>query len=207
MSCGGLLPNIGFNASRIAQCCDTIYPKEKRIGIPRVVVGRAVLGARTISEAIQRAISPHRAAGYNHLIAYESGELYNIEVSARNFAILYGTAGYLAHANHYSSSKMQLLEEEGEELIGSQVRYYRAVRLIASVDKHDLISLQTIQRDHVNLPYSICCHATLGENPYEREKTICALVMDLTEKVLYMTWGNPCQNLYYRPNPRLAILF
>jgi isopenicillin-N N-acyltransferase-like protein len=197
MSYGGLLPNIGFNASGIAQCCDTVYPKEKRIGIPRVVVGRAVLGARTISEAIQRAISPHRAAGYNHLIAHESGELYNIEVSARNFAVLYGATGYLAHTNHYLSSKMQQLEEEAEELISSQVRYYRAARLIERIEKHDLISLQTIQRDHINFPYSICCHATFGENPYDREKTICALVMDLTEKVLYLTWGNPCQNLYY----------
>lgn len=197
MSYGGLLPNIGFNASGIAQCCDTVYPKEKRIGIPRIVVARAVLGARTISEAIQRAISPHRAAGYNHLIAHESGELYNIEVSARNFSLLYGTKGYLAHTNHYLSSKMQLLEEEAETLIGSHVRYYRAVRLIESKEKHDLTSLQAIQRDHINFPYSICCHATLGENPYDREKTICALVMDLSEKVLYLTWGNPCQSLYY----------
>jgi len=197
MSYGGLLPNVGFNSEGIAQCCDTVYPKEKRIGIPRVVVGRAVLGAKTISEAIQRAISPHRAAGYNHLIAHESGELYNIEVSARNFAILYGEKGYLVHTNHYLSNKMQVLEEEPDELIGSQVRYYRAMRLIEKVEKHDVISLQTIQRDHVNFPDSICNHATFGENPYDREKTICAMVMDLTEKVLYFTWGNPCQNLYY----------
>jgi len=197
MNYGGLLPNIGFNKAGIAQCCDTVYPKEKRIGIPRAVVGRAVLGAKTIGEAIQRAISPHRAAGYNHLVAHESGELYNVEVSARNFAILYGEKGYLAHANHYLSAKMQSIEEEPEDLVGSHVRYNRALRMIKEKEDHDIASLQEIQRDHVNFPYSICCHATHLANPYEREKTICALVMDLNEKVIYLAWGNPCQNLYY----------
>ncbi|GAB4476900.1 MAG: acyl-CoA--6-aminopenicillanic acid acyl-transferase [Anaerolineales bacterium] len=197
MSYGGLLPNVGLNAAGIAQCCDTVYPKEKRVGIPRVVVGRAVLGARTISDAIHRAISPHRAAGYNHLIAHESGEIYNVEVSARNFAIQYGEMGFLAHANHYLSQKMQVIEDEPEELIGSQVRYFRVLRLIKETDKHDLASLQQIQRDHVNYPNSICCHATEPENPYDREKTICAMVMDLTEKTVYLAWGNPCQSLYY----------
>ncbi len=197
MSYGGLLPNIGLNAAGIAQCCDTVYPKEKRIGIPRPVVARAVLGARTIGEAIYRAIPPHRAAGYNHLIVHESGELYNIEVSAHNFAVLYGEDGKVVHTNHYLSAKMQSIEEQPEDLIGSQVRYHRAKRLIIEKDYHDLSSLQAIQRDHVNFPFSICCHATHLPNPFEREKTICALVMDLTEKIMLVAWGNPCENLYY----------
>lgn len=197
MNYGGLLPNIGLNAAGIAQCCDTVYPKEKRIGIPRVVVGRAVLGAKTINDAIYRAISPHRAAGYNHLIVHESGELYNIEVSAQNFAIQYGKTGYVVHTNHYLSPKMQALEEEAEQLIGSQVRYFRALRMVREIKRHTLTSLQAIQRDHVNYPYSICCHMNHLENPYDREKTICALVMDLTERIIYMALGNPCQNLYY----------
>ncbi|HBY94706.1 MAG TPA: hypothetical protein DEP84_12225, partial [Chloroflexi bacterium] len=36
MTYGGLLPNIGFNAAGIAQCCDSIHPSDRRIGIPRV---------------------------------------------------------------------------------------------------------------------------------------------------------------------------
>ncbi|MCX8062058.1 MAG: C45 family peptidase, partial [Anaerolineales bacterium] len=127
----------------------------------------------------------------------ESGELYNVEVSARNFAILYGKSGYVVHTNHYLSTKMQAIEEESEQLIGSQVRYFRALRMIRETKRHTLTSLQVILRDHVNFPYSICCHMTHLENPYDREKTISALVMDLSEKVIYMAWGNPCQNLYY----------
>ena len=53
MTYGGLLPNIGFNADGIAQCCDTVYPTDIRIGIPRVWFRRAVLAARTPGDAIR----------------------------------------------------------------------------------------------------------------------------------------------------------
>jgi isopenicillin-N N-acyltransferase like protein len=53
MTYGALLPNIGLNAYGIAQCCDSVYPTDSRIGIPRVVVSRAVLAARTPGGAIR----------------------------------------------------------------------------------------------------------------------------------------------------------
>ena len=46
MTYGGLLPNVGFNAYGIAQLIDSVYPNDSRIGIPRLVVSRAVLAAR-----------------------------------------------------------------------------------------------------------------------------------------------------------------
>ena len=42
---GGLLPNIGFNECGIAQCCNSVYPNDARIGVPRIFVSRAVLGS------------------------------------------------------------------------------------------------------------------------------------------------------------------
>jgi len=66
MTYGGLLPNIGFNANGIAQCCDTVYPTDSRIGIPRLFVSRAVLSAPTIADAIRSTLVPHRAAGCSH---------------------------------------------------------------------------------------------------------------------------------------------
>jgi isopenicillin-N N-acyltransferase-like protein len=83
MTYGALLPNIGFNAEGIAQCCDSVYPSDSRIGTPRLIVSRAVLSARTPADAIRFTLSPQRAAGYNHLIVHESGEIYNVEVSSR----------------------------------------------------------------------------------------------------------------------------
>lgn len=197
MTYGGLLPNIGFNGAGVAQCCDSVYPNDSRIGIPRVFVSRAVLGAENPGEAIGHMLVSHRAAGYNHLLAHESGELYNVEVSARRFAILYAEDGYVVHTNHFLDPQMQAIESEPDELIGTRVRYFRALRLLRNAPLHTVKSLQAIQRDHINYPNSICCHPDETRAAIDREKTINALVMDLTTRAMHLAWGNPCVNQYH----------
>jgi isopenicillin-N N-acyltransferase like protein len=197
MTYGGLIPNIGFNAFGIAQCCDSVYPTDSRIGIPRLVVSRAVLAAKSPADAIRNAVLPRRAAGYNHLIAVESGEMYNVEVSARKFGILYADDNYIAHTNHYLDPGMQAIESEPDELIGTRVRYFRTIRLLKQTRKHTLKSLQEIQRDHINFPSAICNHADLEIDPFDREKTINAMVIDLTSRAMHIAWGNPCMNSYH----------
>ncbi len=197
MTYGALLPNIGFNAAGIAQCCDSVYATDSRIGTPRVIVSRAVLSAATPADAIRYTLSAQRAAGYNHLIAHESGEMYNVEVSARRFAVLGSQDGSIAHTNHYLHPHMQEVESEPDELVSTRVRHFRALRLLGLTPCHDLASIQAIQRDHVNYQDSICNHAIDEQQPLDREKTITALLMDLTERRLWATWGNPCENEYF----------
>jgi isopenicillin-N N-acyltransferase-like protein len=197
MTYGGLLPNVGFNAYGIAQLIDSVYPTDSRIGIPRLVVARAVLAAKRISGAIGRALVPHRAAGYNHLLAHESGEMYSIEVSSRRFEILHGTDGYMVHTNHYLAPNMKEIESDPEELISSRVRYFRTLRLLRQNQTHTIKTLQAIQKDHVNLPNSICNHAIEWQDPLDREKTINAMVIDVTAREMHIAWGNPCQNSYH----------
>ena len=197
MSYGGLLPNIGINEAGICQCCDTVYPNDTRIGIPRVIVSRAILGAKTIGEAIHRSLVPLRAAGYNHLLAHECGEIYNVEVSAYKFDILYGEEGYLVHTNHYLSPKMQAIENQPDELIHTRVRYHRALHLLKQENKHTAETLQAILRDHVNYPESICNHSIFEDAPLDREKTIVSMVMDVTERKMEAAWGSPCVNSYH----------
>ena len=197
MTYGGLLPNIGFNSAGIAQCCDTVYPTDSRIGIPRIFVSRAVLSARTPGEAIDHTLVPHRAAGYNHLLVHESGELYNVEVSARKFAILYGHENYIVHTNFYLDPTMQTVEYEPDELINTRVRYFRALRLLRQSDAHTIKTLEAIQCDHMNYPNSICNHLEPHLAPLDRQKTINAMIIDLTAKAMHFAWGNPCQNNYH----------
>ncbi|MBC8332344.1 MAG: hypothetical protein H8E28_10220 [Anaerolineae bacterium] len=197
MTYGGLIPNIGFNAHGIAQLIDTVYPNDSRIGIPRLVVSRAVLAAKTPGGAIKRTLIPHRAAGYNHLIVHESGEIYSVEVSARRFSIIYNKDGYVVHTNNYLSANMQEIENEPEELISSRIRYFRALRLLNQSKRHTIQSLQAIQRDHVNYPNSICKHDFGEGHLLDSEKTINAMVIDLTAREMHIAWGNPCKNSYH----------
>lgn len=196
MTYGALLPNIGLNAAGISQSCNSVYPNDARIGIPRVIVSRSVLGCRTPVEAINRMIIPNRAAGYNHLLAHERGELFNVEVSAKQYAILYGKDGYVVHANNFLDPQMMSIEADPDELVGSKLRYFRALRLLTQTPKHSVDTMQTILRDHINYPSSICNHALDEQNPMDSQKTINSLVMDLTDRVIYLAWGNPCENKY-----------
>jgi len=197
MNYGGLLPNIGFNAYGIAQLIDSVYPNDSRIGLPRIVVARAVFAAETPGDAIRAVLVSHRAAGYNHLLVHESGEMYCVEVSARDFELIYGKDGYLVHTNHYVSNKMRAREKDPGKVIDSQVRYHRASRLLDQNEMHNIKTLQAIQRDHVNFSNSICNHAVDLSDPLDREKTITALVIDLSAREMHIAWGNPCENPYH----------
>lgn len=197
MTYGGLIANVGFNAYGISQLINTVYPNDSRIGIPRLVLSRAVLAAKNPGDAIKHALIPHRAAGYNHLISHESGEMYSVEVSARRFSIINNKEGCLVHANHYVAPNMQEIEADPEELISSRIRHFRAQRLLSKSQKHTIETLQAIQQDHVNYPNSICKHDFGTGNLLEREKTINSLVIDLTTREMHIAWGNPCQNTYH----------
>lgn len=197
MTYGGLLPNIGFNAFGVAQCCDTVYARDSRIGIPRVIVSRAILAAPAPGKAIRHMLAPQRAAGYNHLLAHESGELYNVEVSAHHFAVLNSDQGRVVHTNHYLDAQMRAIEDEPDELIETRVRYARADRLLRQSRVHTPDSLKAILRDHVNYPESICNHAVHSDRPMDRKKTVCSLIMDLTTREMHLAWGTPCLNEYH----------
>ena len=195
---GGLLPNIGFNQDGIAQCCDSVYPNDSRLGIPRIFVARAVLACRTLSDALSAAVMKKRAAGYNHLIGHESGELYNLEASARQFAAHYASQGLIAHTNHYLDFRLQQIEQQPETLLRSHVRLNRAERLLRTMAPHSTESFARILADHVNRPNSICCHDVETPIAFERSKTIASIMIDLTEKCIYIAVGSPCQATYQR---------
>jgi len=195
---GGLLPNIGFNACGIAQCCDSVYPSDARVGVPRILVSRGVLAARTLSDAIRAACNRRRDAGYNHLIAHESGEIYNVEVSARQFEMLHSDDGMESHANHYLHPRMQAIEKDSGDLVNSRVRLNRARRLMAAqrgtADRH---SIQAILADHMNFPQSICNHIVADDTPLDRQQTIASLVIDLSARTMHAAWGTPCCNEFF----------
>ncbi|HMK07595.1 MAG TPA: C45 family peptidase [Anaerolineales bacterium] len=194
VSYGGLLPNIGFNAAGIAQCCDTVYATDVRLGIPRTIVARHVLTAGSIEEAAEFAVNPHRAAGYNHLLASAEGTIFNLEASAARSRRVPSAGGLTAHTNHYLSPAMVSVEVEPETRLRSRARLTRARRRLEQEAGHiDEAGLMDVLADHDGFPYSICSHVLEEPSPLDNQQTIASLVMDLTHRTMTAGWGNPCR--------------
>jgi isopenicillin-N N-acyltransferase-like protein len=196
MTYGPLLVNIGLNEHGIGVAINSVYPTDARVGVPRVVFSRAVLNLRTIGEAIRACVPKLRAGGYNYVLADPNGELYSIETSPTTQDILYGEDGWIVHTNHYLSPKMREIEQPGT-YSSSNARYNRARRLLkAQLGRVSVESLQTLLRDHVNFPDSICLHEDPDDPPHDRGVTLISLVLDLTERVLCAAPNPPCESPY-----------
>ena len=120
-----------------------------------------------------------------------------MEVSSLRFYVIYGEDGYKVNTNNYLSQTMCSIENSPEDLVNSRVRYFRALGLLKRTPRHTVKSLQAIQSDHVNYPDSICNHSIEARIPLDDEKTINALILDLTTREMHIVWGSPCVNPYH----------
>ena len=193
---GGLLPCIGLNAAGLAQCCDSVYPTDSRVGVPRAFVARSVLGASDLAEAARRAAHPDREAGYNHLVINQEGDILSLEASALRHAVLPDQAGALVHTNHYLDPGMREIETDPEGLTRSRLRYDRASELLYDGRPHSRASLARILADHQNSPSSICSHPQEFRDPLDQYATIASVIVDLSEMTLHVAPGRPCSSSF-----------
>jgi isopenicillin-N N-acyltransferase-like protein len=56
--------------------------------------------------------------------------------------------------------------------------------------------LQACLRDHDNFPDSVCRHIHPDDPPEEACPTVVSVVMDLNERTLWLSDGQPCEHLY-----------
>ncbi|MGD9962681.1 MAG: C45 family autoproteolytic acyltransferase/hydrolase [Thermoplasmata archaeon] len=202
MTMGGLEWIIGLNSAGLTLTGNSLYQNDIRVGVPKLFVAPQVLASKTPGEALSAATPAHRASSYNNNITHSSGEMYCVEGTATDFAVLYPDDGYLVHANHYLHPRLMKYETafggEGIRTIegasSTVVRYHRALRLIRSqlgdVTKESLMGILT---DHVNRPGSICRHVRKEDPPHERTKTTFAVVLDPVKLKMHLCIGNPCE--------------
>jgi isopenicillin-N N-acyltransferase like protein len=102
----------------------------------------------------------------------------------------------LAHANHFESRLA--VDDQGRKLLpGSILRYCRAGKLLGrAAGEIEISALQSILRDQVNPPSSICRHADQRAHELEQLQTNASIVMDLSEGVMLICKGQPCEEQY-----------
>jgi len=191
---GGFTLNQGFNDRGIGSVGNALYSNDLKPGIPKLLAYREIMRSTFIEDAIRRCIRPERANGNNHIIANEDGEIYDLEVSAMRYGLIYAGGSFLAHTNHFTKAGM--LDLDGwADLLNSRIRLNRLNRMLEErFGRIDIETLKVILSDHVNYPKSICKHVEAGVN--ETVATIGSVIIDLTNRSLMATSGNPCKGTF-----------
>ena len=183
----GLFTSIGINANHLALTGAEVSANDERIGVPRLLIARAILSASTFSEAIQISLHPNRASSYNNIISSGEGEIVSIEGSATDYAFIYPEDGYLVHTNHFVHPDMLRYETAPNENSGSISRYRRALNLMQTRSGPvTLDMLKSFVSDHQSTE-TICRHD-------KNTSTIFSALIDLNVGEVYVIGGNPCEN-------------
>ena len=189
---GGLGISVGYNSAGISLTGNQLDSNDMRPGVPRMLLVRKILSAKTIVEAIDAAVLQPRASNYNQVISDANGEIYSIEGSATDYEPLYAEDGYHVHTNHYTSLPMRHFEADRQWISSSIVRYNRGRRMMKNqLGQITVESLQEMLSDHVGNPRSICRHGS-------GVKTTFSVVIDLSTLTMYLAWGNPCEEEYVK---------
>jgi isopenicillin-N N-acyltransferase-like protein len=193
---GGLGISVGYNSAGISLTGNQVYSNDMRVGVPRLLLVRKILAAKTLGEAIDAALLKERASNYNQVITDASGEIYSIEGSATDYAPLYSTDGYLVHTNHYVAPWMRKFEFDFNRngIASSIVRYNRSTRLLKkNLGRITVDKMKEFLSDHVNYPGSICRHE-------KGIKTTFSVIINLTTGTMHLARGNPCEVKYREYN-------
>lgn len=179
--------SIGVNAAKLALTGNELSPNDEKIGIPRLLLARAILSARTFDEAVSIALHLDRASSYNNLISTGDGQIVSAEASATDHELLGPEDGWHIHTNHYTHPRMKKYEREASKLPKSVSRYERARELMNNYPRPvTLPILKEYLADHNSTPASICRHD-------EKVKTVFSALIDLAAGTIEAAAGNPCE--------------
>jgi isopenicillin-N N-acyltransferase-like protein len=191
VSAGGVGISAGLNAAGISLTGNQLDQNDIRPGIPRLLVVRAILSSRHLSEAIDHCLLPQRASSYNNVIADANGEVYSMEGSATDCDPLYIDEDILAHTNHYLSPAMRRFEADRNDLGNSILRYNRAMRLLReNFGLHSPKLFRELLADHAGYPTSICKHGL-------STVTVFSLIVQVEQRRAWIGRGKPCETEFY----------
>ena len=187
--------SVGWNAAGLSLTGNELAPNDERTGVPRLLMVREQLTARTLDEALAMTLRADRASSYNTVLAHRDGGVRNVEGSATDADVTgLSAAGTLAHTNHYACDRMRRYEGDPAYARRSAVRLERALDLLDGPDRSGpaagsitpaamLASLS----DHATSP-AICRH----DDGSEGSVTVFWCLADVTAGEIRYGHGQPC---------------
>ncbi|EJT00909.1 C45 family peptidase, partial [Rhizobium sp. CCGE 510] len=109
----GMLPGgtFGLNETGIVQTINEITPNDQKPGVPRQVLCRAILNAKSLEEAVGILKRNDRSCGFHHTLGNaKTRKVLSVEAPASGCVVV-EVAEPRAHANHLLSSEFSALRQ------------------------------------------------------------------------------------------------
>jgi hypothetical protein len=167
---------VGMNDFGLVSCVNELHQKIT-IGVPKIIIARALLEQDTVANAINFIVNTPKASGFNHLIACRK-EMADVEVQGNNVAVLGVGSRAFVHTNHYLNPEFKTTEVN--HTISSERRYEKANELIR--ENMSVEDMKQLLRDTSDEEYPIC----------RLKETIGSVVAQPDTMKLHVCYGPPC---------------
>ncbi|NJN15505.1 MAG: peptidase C45 [Oscillochloris sp.] len=191
----GMLAKIGVNRAGVAVGLNLLRSQAdgRELGMPVHILLRKMLQAGSFDAA--RALADLAPAAGSSCVTLAGAEdkLVSLELTPGGVGEIWAANGMLAHANHCLDADAAAGECAIEPASTSRERYDRARVLLAEAHgKVDVATLQAILRDHADEPKCICRHPNPLLARVDRGESVCGVVIDLKQLLLYVAPDVPC---------------
>ena len=183
-----------LNSHGLIQTTNFISGLNCKNGIPRYFLGRAVLEAISLDDALRIATHPDRAFAYHHnLASFSENRILSLEVTPDNYHLKEPDFIYV-HTNHLILDQTKSFPQETEYVNLSSISRYdvitNAIHKLSGVKQIGTEDIFKILSSHRNSPYSPCRHPS-GD---VRGITLATAVIDVSKGRMTLYKGNPCQS-------------
>jgi isopenicillin-N N-acyltransferase-like protein len=196
----GMLAKIGMNTLGFGICLNILRSvgDGKKPGVPVHVLLRALLGCRTVADAVALTSKLSFSASSNVLCADVTGEAASLELSPFGVRVVPGTEGTLCHTNHFIASGTEGWQLELADNLSSEPRLERARRHAAALETHGIEDLKTLLRDESEGFLSICRRPDPSLAEEGRIETVASVIMELARATIHVAPDIPTLTEYRR---------
>ena len=135
-----------------------------------------------------------RSCTANFIVGHSPQRVIDVELAPDNLRMIDPQDGIFSHANHFDNPKMVgVSEPPNPRRHLSEFRQKRMENLLFEKKPLDVTEIQNILKDHENEPQSLCRHGDDTLPGSQQTITKTAMIMDLSEKKMWVTDGQPCK--------------
>jgi isopenicillin-N N-acyltransferase-like protein len=152
------------------------------------------LRSKNMDGSLKALIDTPRSCTANFIVGHAPNEVVNIELAPDKLRLIDPKDGILSHANHFIDPEaLGIYEPPNPRRHFSEFREKRMGNLLKEQKSINIPDIKNILKDHENHPQSLCRHRDDALPKSQHTITKTAMIMDLEELKMWVTYGQPCK--------------